>query len=280
MGQASTEKLTRIGLYAAYTVIIVFFLFPLFWVLSMSLKSVPQLFETPPVWFPFPPQFSNYSYVLTNTPIIRYLFNSALIVLLTVFFALLVATLAAYGFSRFTFRYKKPSLMAVLVFQMISPVVISIPLYRLFAGLNLLNSYAGVILVYVAVVLPFITWFLKGYFDTIPYQVDEAAIVDGATRWQVLVRILLPICAPGIATAAILASVLSWSQFVIPFILLDNRTMFPVSVGLVNLQSNSDTITTHYLSAASIIAIAPVIAVFVLLQRYIVSALTSGAIKG
>ena len=280
MGQASAEKLTRIGLYAAYTVIIVFFLFPLFWVLSMSLKSVPQLFETPPVWFPFPPRFSNYSYVLTNTPIIRYLFNSALIVLLTVFFALLVATLAAYGFSRFTFRYKKPSLMAVLVFQMISPVVISIPLYRLFAGLNLLNSYASVILVYVAVVLPFITWFLKGYFDTIPYQVDEAAIVDGATRWQVLVRILLPICAPGIATAAILASVLSWSQFVIPFILLDNRTMFPVSVGLVNLQSNSDTITTHYLSAASIIAIAPVIAVFVLLQRYIVSALTSGAIKG
>ena len=279
-GMQGRERLTRIGLYAAYAFIIVFFLFPLFWVLSMSLKTVPQLFATPPVWFPFPPQFSNYTYVLTNTPILSYLTNSALIVLLTVFFALLVATLAAYGFSRFTFRYKKPSLMAVLVFQMISPVVISIPLYRIFASFNLLNNYASVILVYVAVVLPFITWFLKGYFDTIPYQVDEAAIVDGATRWQVLVRILLPVCAPGIATAAILASVLSWSQFVIPFILLDDRTMFPVSVGLVNLQSNSDAITTHYLSAASIVAIAPVIAVFVLLQRYIVSALTSGAIKG
>ena len=279
-GMQGRERLTRIGLYAAYAVIIVFFLFPLFWVLSMSLKTVPQLFATPPVWFPLPPQFSNYTYVLTNTPILGYLANSAIIVLLTVFFALLVATLAAYGFSRFTFRYKKPSLMAVLVFQMISPVVISIPLYRIFAGLHLLNNFAGLILVYVAVVLPFITWFLKGYFDTIPYQVDEAAIVDGATRWQVLVRILLPVCAPGIATAAILASVLSWSQFVIPFILLDDRTMFPVSVGLVNLQSNSDAITTHYLSAASVIAIAPVIAVFVLLQRYIVSALTSGAIKG
>ena len=274
------ERMVRIGLYVAYVIIIVFFLFPLFWVLSMSLKTVPQLFATPPVWFPLPPQFSNYTYVLTNTPILGYLANSAIIVLLTVFFALLVATLAAYGFSRFTFRYKKPSLMAVLVFQMISPVVISIPLYRVFASLHLLNNFASLILVYVAVVLPFITWFLKGYFDTIPYQVDEAAIVDGATRWQVLVKILLPVCAPGIATAAILASVLSWSQFVIPFILLDNRAMFPVSVGLVNLQSSSDTITTHYLSAASILAIAPVIAVFVLLQRYIVSALTSGAIKG
>jgi multiple sugar transport system permease protein len=163
---------------------------------------------------------------------------------------------------------------------MISPVIISIPLYRLFAALGLLNSYATVILVYVAIVLPFTTWFLKGYFDTIPYEVDEAAIVDGATRWQILTRILLPVCAPGIATAAILAAVLSWSQFVVPFILLDDRRLYPVSVGLVNLQSTSDAITLHYLAAASVIAIAPVIAVFVLLQRYIVSALTRGAVKG
>ncbi len=275
-----SETLTRAGLYAAYALIIIFFLFPIYWVLSMSLKTVPQLFATPPVWFPIPPQFSNYAYVFSETPILRYLLNSAIIVVLTVFFALLISTLAAYGFSRFTFRYKKPSLLAVLVFQMISPVVISIPLYRLFESLNLLNNYASVVLVYVAVVLPFTTWFLKGYFDTIPYEVDEAAIVDGATRLQVLGRILLPVCAPGIATAAILAAVLSWSQFVIPFILVDNRNLFPVSVGLVNLQSSTETITLHYLSAASIVAITPVIAIFVLLQRYIVSALTSGALKG
>jgi len=275
-----TERLTRLWLYAAYTAIIVFFLFPIYWVLSMSLKTVPQLFATPPVWFPIPPQFSNYSYVFENTPILRYLFNSAVIVAATVFFALLIATLAAYGFSRFTFRYKRPSLLAVLAFQMISPVVIAIPLYRTFAALHLLNNYASLVLVYVAVVLPFITWFLKGYFDTIPYEVDEAAIVDGATRWQVLTRIILPVSAPGIATAAILAAVLSWSQFVIPFILIDSPGMFPVSEGLVNLQSNTESITLHYLSAASIVAIAPVIFIFVLLQRYIVSALTSGAIKG
>jgi multiple sugar transport system permease protein len=278
--KARTERITRAALHLAYAVIVVFFLFPIFWVISMSLKSVPQLFATPPIWFPLDPQFENYAYVLTNTPVVRYLLNSALIVLLTVFFTLLIATLAAYGFSRFDFRYKRSSLLAVLVFQMISPVIIAIPLYRLFAGLGLLNSYATVILVYVAIVLPFTTWFLKGYFDTIPYQMDEAAIVDGATRWQILTRILLPVCAPGIATAAILASVLSWSQFVVPFILLDDRNLYPVSVGLVNLQSTSDAITLHYLAAASVIAIAPVIAVFVVLQRYIVSALTSGAIKG
>ncbi|WP_143529328.1 carbohydrate ABC transporter permease [Rubrobacter xylanophilus] len=278
--KARAERLTRAGLYAAYAVITAFFLFPIFWVVSMSLKTVPQLFATPPVWFPWPPQFGNYAYVLTSTSIGRYLLNSAFIVLMTVILTLIIATLAAYGFSRFSFRYKRPSLLAVLVFQMVSPVVIAIPLYRFFAALGLLNSYATVILVYVAIVLPFTTWFLKGYFDTIPHEMDEAAIVDGASRWQVLTRILLPVCAPGIATAAILAAVLSWSQFVVPFILLDSRELYPISVGLVDLKNTSDAITLHYLSAASVIAIAPVIAVFVLLQRYIVNALTAGAIKG
>ncbi len=280
MGRARGERLTRAGLYLAYAVITLFFLFPIFWVLSTSLKSVPQLFATPPIWFPPEPRFENYAYVFTRTSIVRYLFNSALITLLTVVLTLLVAVPAAYGFSRYTFRYKKPSLMAVLVFQMISPVVISIPLYRLFVELGLLNNYAGLVVVYSAVVLPFTTWFLKGYFDTIPYQMDEAAIVDGASRWQILSRILLPVGAPGIATAAILTAVLSWSQFVIPFILLDDRTLYPVSVGLVNLQSDTNAVTLHYLAAASMVAVAPVIVVFVLLQRYIVNALTSGAVKG
>ena len=278
--KARAERLTRAGLYAAYAAITAFFLFPIFWVVSMSLKTVPQLFASPPVWFPVPPQFENYAYVLTGTSIGRYLLNSAFIVLMTLIFTLIIATLAAYGFSRFSFRYKRPSLLAVLVFQMVSPVVIAIPLYRFFAALGLLNSYATLILVYVAIVLPFTTWFLKGYFDTIPYEMDEATIVDGASRWQVLTRILLPVCAPGIATAAILAAVLSWSQFVVPFILLDSRELYPISVGLVDLKNTSDAITLHYLSAASVIAIAPVIAVFVLLQRYIVNALTAGAIKG
>ena len=280
MSKSRKEKLTRMELFLAYVVITLFFLFPIFWVLSTSLKSVPQLFASPPIWLPTDPAFGNYSYVFNNTPTLRYLLNSALLVSLTVFFTVLIAVLAAYGFSRYAFRSKRPSLLAVLAFQMISPVVIAIPLYRLFSELNILNNYASLTVVYVAVVLPFTTWFLKGYFDTIPYQVDEAAIVDGASRWQVLSRILLPVSAPGIATAAILTAVLSWFQFVIPFILLDDRTLYPVSVGLVNLQSDTNAVTLHYLAAASIVAVAPVIVVFVLLQRYIVSALTSGAVKG
>lgn len=278
--KARREALTNTALYICFAVVTLFFLFPVFWVLSMSLKSVPQLFATPPVWFPLNPQFGNYAYVIENTSIVGYLLNSALIVAFSVALTLLIATLAAYGFSRFVFRGKKFSLMAVLVFQMVSPVVIAIPLYRTLVALNLLNNYAGLIVVYVAVVLPFTTWFLKGYFDTIPHDLDDAASIDGCSRMQLLWRVLLPVCAPGIASSAIIVAVLSWSQFVVPFILLDDRTMYPVSVGLVNLQSNSDAITLHYLSAASIVAIGPVLILFVILQRYIVGALASGAVKG
>ncbi|MCA1740426.1 MAG: carbohydrate ABC transporter permease, partial [Actinobacteria bacterium] len=255
MSEARRERLIRIGLRLAYAFITLFFLFPIFWVLSTSLKSVPQLFASPPVWFPLDPQFGNYAHVFTSEPILRYLLNSMLIVFLTVVLTLFIAFLAAYGFSRYTFRYKRPSLLVVLAFQMISPVIIAIPLYRVFEKLNLLNNYASLVIVYVAVVLPFTTWFLKGYFDTIPRQLDEAAIVDGASRWQILWRILLPVSAPGIASAAILVAVMSWSQFVVPFILLDDRTLYPVSVGLVNLKTDTNAVTLHYLAAASIVTI-------------------------
>jgi multiple sugar transport system permease protein len=274
------RRWSDLGLYAAFALITLFFVFPVFWVLSMSLKSVPELFATPPIWFSSDPQWGNYAFVLQNTPIVGYLVNSGIIVFFTVLITLAVAVCAAYGFSRFRFRLKKPSLMAILVFQMISPVVIAIPLYRFFVELGLLNNYASLIAVYVAAFLPFTTWFLKGYFDTIPYELDEAAIVDGCTRPQLLWKVLLPVSSPGLVSAGILVGVLSWSQFVIPFILLDDRAMYPVSVGLVNLQDTADAITLHYLSAASIIAIGPVIVVFVLMQRYIVSALTAGAVKG
>ncbi|WP_235401636.1 carbohydrate ABC transporter permease [Rubrobacter aplysinae] len=278
--KARRESLINAALYLCFGIVTLFFLFPVFWVLSMSLKSVPQLFATPPVWFPLNPQFGNYAYVIQNTSIVGYLLNSALIVAFSVVLTLIIATLAAYGFSRFIFRGKKLSLMAVLVFQMVSPVVIAIPLYRTLVALGLLNNFAGLIVVYVAVVLPFTTWFLKGYFDTIPHDLDDAASIDGCSRIQLLWRVLLPVCAPGIASSAIIVAVLSWSQFVVPFILLDDRTMYPVSVGLVNLQSNSDAITLHYLSAASVVAIGPVLVLFVILQRYIVGALASGAVKG
>ncbi|MFB4212274.1 carbohydrate ABC transporter permease [Shouchella sp. JSM 1781072] len=274
------ERLLKAGLYAAYFFVVVIFLFPLFWVGSVSLKTQSELFEVPPSLWPSSWQVENYLQVLQTTPVLTYLWNSFRLVVLTVLFTLLIALPAAFALSRFKMRGKGAFLMIVLMTQMISAVVISIPLYRLFANWDLLNNFLIILAIYVAVVLPLATWFMKNYFDTLPEQMDEAAIIDGCTKWQLLTKILLPVARPGIISVVILVSVQSWSQFVIPFILIDDAALYPVSVGVVNLQSTQAQITTHYLAAGSIMSIVPVIILFLLLQRYIVGALTSGAVKG
>lgn len=280
MRRSGRRRLGNAALYAVQLAVVAFFVFPLLWVLSMSLKTVPQLFATPPVLFPTPPQWGNYATVLDQTPILRYLLNSTLIVGLTVTVTLVVGVPAAYALSRHGFRGRRAYLKGILAAQLLSPIVLVVPLYRLFADLALLNSYASLVAVYVAILLPFTTWFLKGYLDTIPRELDESALVDGCSRPRAMVRAVLPAARPGIASVAILVAVLSWSQFIVPFVLLDQRELFPVSVGVVNLQATSGEITLHYLAAGSVLAVVPVMILFIVLQRHIVGALTQGAIKG
>ncbi|MCM2676896.1 carbohydrate ABC transporter permease [Alkalicoccobacillus plakortidis] len=279
MSKSKNRGLT-IALYTSYFLIVVVFLFPLFWVASVSLKTQTELFEVPPSIWPSSWQFENYLHVLQTTPVLTYLWNSLRLVVLTVLVSLCIALPAAFALSRFKLRGKNAFLLVILMTQMISAVVISIPLYRLFASWNLLNNFLLILAIYVAVVLPIATWFMKNYFDTLPEQMDEAAIIDGCNRWQLLTKILLPVARPGIISVVILVAVQSWSQFVIPFILIDDAALYPVSVGVVNLQSTQAQITTHYLAAGSIMSIVPVIILFLLLQKYIVGALTSGAVKG
>lgn len=275
-----TSRWGTIPFYLAQLVIIIVFAFPLLWVLSLSLKSAAETLESPPGLLPDQLLFSNYSQVLENTPLGRYLLNSMLLVTITVLGTLLVAVPVAYALSRFAFPSKRPYTRGLLAAQLISPLIIAVPVYQAFVRLNLINNYVGLALVYMAIVAPFITWFLKGFFDTIPIELDESAAMDGCTRFRAMVTVVMPSARPGIASAAILAAVTSWSQFAIPFILVDDRDLFPVSVGVVNLQATAGEITTQYLAAGSVMAIAPVIVLFVVLQRHIVGALTAGAVKG
>lgn len=266
--------------YLAQVVLVVIFSFPLLWVLSLSLKSAAETLQSPPTLLPSHWLWSNYSEVLDTTPLGRYLLNSMVLVLATVVGTLLLAVPAAYALSRFGFRGRRPYTRGLLAAQLISPLIIGVPLYRLLVTLHLINNYVGLVLVYIAVVAPFITWFLKSFLDTIPKELDEAAAIDGCSRLGGVARVVLPSARPGIVSAAILAAVTSWSQFAIPFILLDDRDLFPVSVGVVNLQATAGEITTQYLAAGSMMAVAPVLVLFVLLQRQIVGALTAGAVKG
>lgn len=277
MGQS---RIADAAYYLGEVILIVVFAFPLLWVLSLSLKTGAETLQSPPTLVPPDPQWGNYAHVLQITPIGRYLLNSLLLVVASVAGALAVGVPAAYALSRFVFRGQRAFSRTLLAAQLISPLIIAVPLYRLFVSLHLVNNYIGLIVVYIAIMSPFLTWFLKTYFDTVPVALDEAGMVDGLSRSGAMLRLVLPTAAPGIASAAILGGVTAWSQFVLPFILLDSRDLFPVSVGVVNLQATAGEITTQFLAAGSILAVAPVIILFVVLQRQIVGALTAGAVKG
>ncbi|MFA9380927.1 MAG: carbohydrate ABC transporter permease, partial [Acetanaerobacterium sp.] len=224
--------------------------------------------------------FENYRYVIVQVNLLMGLWNSVKITLFTIIGTLAITIPAAYCFSRMQFKFSKQLQFIVLMFQMISPLVVIIPMYKYFISLNLLNSHVGLVCIYIATSAPFQVWFLKSFIDTIPKELDEAATIDGCTRLQTVRKVILPVIIPGIFSAVLLIFILSWSQFIIPYILIETPSKMPIAVMLVNLQSTLSQITTHYLASASILAILPTILLFVFLQKYIVAALTAGAVKG
>lgn len=274
------HAISRFFFMLAGVLILLIFVGPLFWTLSTSLKTIPELFSPELVLWPASPQFSNYTWVFDNTSLPRNLKNSAIITFSSVALILLVSAPASFALSRTRFTGKKTWMFLLLVFQMLSPVVIAIPLYRYFMQLGIYNRLWSLVLVYTATFAPFAVWYLKGYFDTIPVVLDEAAKIDGVSHARMFFSIHLPIAGPGIASMSILLLVQCWSQFILPFILLDDKNLFPIPVGLLDLQSTSDAITLHYLAAASVISILPVLLIFAVFQKFIVGALTQGAIKG
>jgi len=192
------SRLTDTAYYVGQALLIIVFAFPLLWVLSLSLKTAAETLQSPPTLLPLVPQWGNYAHVLQTTPIGRYLLNSLILVVTSVAGALAVGIPAAYALSRFVFPGQRPFSRTLLAAQLISPLIIAVPLYRLFVTLHLVNNYAGLVLVYIAIIAPFLTWFLKSYFDTVPVALDEAGMVDGLSRLGALTSWYYPL--PGQAS--------------------------------------------------------------------------------
>jgi multiple sugar transport system permease protein len=271
------------AIYAGYFMVCLVFLFPLLWVASLSLRPMAELFAFPPRLVPQHPTLAAYRDVLTRSPLALYLLNSAKLVSVAVICALAIAVPSAYALSRLRFHrrlFKLLVMLGMLAVQLISPLVTALPLYRWFSSLGLINSHVAVVLVYVALSAPFATWALTGFLDAVPLALDEAARIDGCSRLQSLRLVLLPVMLPGLASTAILLAISTWAQFIVPFVLLTRSDLYPVSVGILDYQSSSDSVSTHLLAAAALLSALPAMLVFVLLQRFIVGALTSGAVKG
>lgn len=269
----------RWSLAAALTASAVLFLTPLLWLVSLSLKTKAAVYEYPPRWIPTHPSLTNFRFALTETQVPWYLWNSAIVALVATLATLAAAIPAAYVLSRERFRGRGLVLMTLLAVQMLSPIVLLVPIYALIERIGLIDTRAGLILVYAGMQVPFTAWVLKNFFDAMPSSLFEAATLDGASRAQLLGRIALPLIGPGLAASAIFNLAVYWSEFGLALVLLDSQERFTMPVGLFSFQSGYDT-DWHLLAAASFIGLLPVIAAFVFLQRYFVAGLTAGAVKG
>ena len=255
------------------------FLLPQLWLFSLSLKSKAGVYEYPPQWLPAGGSLANYRFALTHTQVPWYLWNSAIVAVLAAAATLAVAIPAAYVISRERFHGRQPLMAALLAVQMVSPVILLVPIYGVIERLGLVDTRAGLILVYAAMQVPFTVWVLENFFDAVPRSIVEAARLDGASRARTLWTIVLPLVGPGLGATAIFNLAAYWSEFSLALVLLDSQERFTMPLGLFSFQSAYET-DWQLLAAASFIALVPVLAAFVLLQRFFVAGLTAGAVKG
>ncbi|MCX5478922.1 carbohydrate ABC transporter permease [Kaistia geumhonensis] len=280
MTSESREKLWDLATYLIAIIIAAFFLVPLLWLLSLALRTRQEVFLGASRFIPKRPTLGNFEQILSDPAFINYLWNGLKLSALGGIGCLIVAAPAAYAFSRFHFQSRSSLMMSILAFQMVSPLVILVPLYRYMASLGLLDGHFGVTMIYIAVSLPMAVWLLKSSIDGIPKSLEEAAQIDGCSRFGIFWRITLPLVAPGLASAFILIMILNWSQFLVPFLLLTTDSKLPISVAIFTFAGTSSASSTQVLAAACLVAVVPAIVAFLLLQRMIVGALTAGAVKG
>jgi len=212
------------------------FLLPQLWLFSLSLKNKAGLFEYPPTWIPRGGSLANYRFVLTHSQVPWYLWNSLVVAACASAATLAVAVPAAYVLSRDRFRGRRPLLAALLVVQMVSPVILLVPIYGVIERLGLIDTRAGLILVYAAMQVPFTVWVLKNFFDAVPKSIFEAARLDGATRARTFREIVLPIIAPGLGATAVFNLAAYWSEFSLALVLLDSQERYTMPLGLFATQ--------------------------------------------
>lgn len=283
MNRARVETPIRIALGIIATAI---YLMPLFWMVSTSLKPQDEIFAKPPLLLPTSPQTESYRSVLglpTSRPDLYistavYFKNSLIIALSTTLLTMILAIPAAYALSRFRFRGQSSFLLFMLVAQMLPGVLLVIPLFVLFKNFGLVNNYAGVILADTALALPFGVIVLRASFLQIPAALEEAAWIDGSSRWQALWYIILPLVKSGLVAIGVFAFMIAWGEFVFALSFLQKTELQPVSLGVYQFVGMYKTQWDSMMAFSTLISI-PAIAALLFLQRQFIAGLTSGATK-
>jgi len=253
-------------------------IFPFYWMLNTSLKPASEIFLSPPSFVSRNWSFAAYETLLTLRPFARYFLNSLIVSVGSTLLSVALAALAAYGFTRFHFRGASVLIIFLLFTKMLPETLLIIPYFRLMSELGLLNTYAALIIAYSSFALPFSVWMLIGFFRSIPREIDEAAIVDGATRLVAFFRVVLPLALPGLVAVALFTFLISWNSYVWALVLTTDPQMYVLSVGVANMVGEYR-VQWNELMAGAVIAAAPVMVLYALLERHLVSAITAGAVK-
>lgn len=273
---------SRVLRYISFSLLVAFAIFsllPFLWMFGTAFKTVGEVYTSPPKWIPEFPTLGNFRYILQRGPFALYFRNSLLVGLGTTSLALAVGTLAGYGFSRFHVPGRGYLLFGFLMVQMFPSVLLIIPLFRLFKFFNLMDTLLALILANATFAVPLCTWLIKGFFDQIPYELEEAAMIDGCSRLGALVRIALPTSLPGIAAAAIFVFIGSWDEFVFALTFTSSDAVRTLPVGLQRFITSYE-IQWNHMAAGTVLVTIPAIILFLFIQRYLTQGMLAGSTKG
>jgi multiple sugar transport system permease protein len=274
--QASIERSLSYGLLG---VLLLFVTFPFYWMIVTSLKSEDQMRSLASMFWPSPAVVDNYRQLLTQTDFVAWYGNSVIVGVASTFVATAIGTIGAYSLARLRFLGRAFMASAVLITYLVPPSILFIPLYAQIRNLGLANSLTGLIAAYPSFTVPFVTWLLMGYFESIPEELEQAAMIDGATRFGAFRRIVLPLAAPGVLAAGLYAFTQSWNEFLYALVFITDVKLRTLPVGLSTFITG-DVYGWGYLMAGAVLTTLPVIAAYMYLQRYMIEGLTAGSVKG
>ena len=269
----------RIVLALVLVPIMIFVIVPIFWAISTSLKFEKDVTRIPISYLPSPATLQNYVIAWNNVGFSQFFMNSVIISISAVFFVVIMAIMTGYALSRYNFKGKEFFMIVLLATQFIPIAVLLIPLFNIFNYFNLMGTRGSIILANITFQLPFNSVLMRGFIASIPTELEEAALIDGCSRTEGIIRVVLPILKPGIITVAAFAFIGCWNEFLISFMFLNDPEKFTLPIGLKYMQGQFN-INYGALAAGALIAMSIPVVLFAYLQKHLVTGLTSGAIKG
>jgi arabinogalactan oligomer/maltooligosaccharide transport system permease protein len=275
MGESIGIRLLR---HAVLLLFVAIALYPALNVLSISLRPDNSLRSTDLSIIPQGATLDSYRQLFTEQPFLRWLWNSLIVATGVTLTGVVLAAIGGYAFSRFRFVGRKSTMLAILTTQMFPATMLLLPLYIVIAKLGLIDTYLGLMVFYVSTALPFCVWQMKGFYDTIPASLEEAARIDGCSRGMAFWRVILPLAVPGLVITALFSFMAAWSEYIVAAQVMQDEDMFTLPLGLKSFQASMSTQWGLY-AAASILVSLPVVIVFLLLSKYLVSGLTLGSVK-